>query len=54
MFALAAAVLFGVALLLDIIDTAGDMVSTLMLAGLLCLALALAGFGSAFPWRRNP
>jgi hypothetical protein len=44
MFAIAAAVLFGLALLLEIIDeTVGDPVTprTLALAGLLCLALHL-------------
>jgi hypothetical protein len=55
MFAIIAAILFGVALLLDVLDTAGDMVSTLMLAGLLCVALHLA-LGTPLPsgWRRNP
>lgn len=52
MFAIIAAILFGVALLLDVLDTAGDMVSTLSLAGLLAVALHLA-LGTALPWRRN-
>jgi hypothetical protein len=52
MFAILAAILFGVALLLDVIDTAGDLVSTLSLAGLLCLALYFV-FGSGVPWRRQ-
>jgi hypothetical protein len=55
MFAIIAAILFGVGLLLDVLDTAGDFVSTLMLAGLLSLALHLA-LGTPLPagLRRNP
>lgn len=53
MFAIISAILFGVALLLDVIDQAGDAVSTLMLGGLLCLALHFA-LGTPVPWRRNP
>lgn len=55
MFAIAAAVLFGVALLLDLLDTAGDFTSTLVTAGLLCVALHLA-LGTPLPggFRRNP
>jgi uncharacterized membrane protein len=41
-FAIIAAILFGVALLLDLLDTAGDIGSTLITAGLLFLALELA------------
>lgn len=41
MFAIVAAILFGVALLLDLLDTAGEFVSALTLGGLLCVALAL-------------
>lgn len=42
MFAIIAAILFGVALLLDILDTAGDLTSTLVTGGLLCIAVHLA------------
>lgn len=52
MFAVIAAILFGVALLLDVLDTAGDLVSTLSLAGLLSLALHFA-LGTGLPWRRT-
>lgn len=51
MFAIVAAILFGVALLLDILDVAGDVVSTLALAGLLAVALHLV---APVPWRRVP
>lgn len=54
MFAIVAAVLFGVALILDIADQAGDFVSTLVVAGLLCLALYFALGNISLPWRRNP
>lgn len=52
MFAIAAAVIFGLALLLDLFDVkTGDAFSTttLMFLGLLCIALHLAGFATA--WR---
>ncbi|GGK35874.1 hypothetical protein GCM10010124_30680 [Pilimelia terevasa] len=48
MFAVIAAVLFGLALLLQLIGAAlGPLTPTaLMLAGLLCVALSMAGIGS--------
>ncbi|GGK40179.1 hypothetical protein GCM10010124_36120 [Pilimelia terevasa] len=54
MFAVIAAVLFGLALLLDLTDNAlGPMTATsLMLAGLLCLALQMAGVGAGLRGRR--
>lgn len=55
MFALIAAVAFGLALLLELIDeTLGDVVTprTLALAGLLLLALHLAAPGRRRFWRR--
>lgn len=52
MFAIIAAVLFGVALILDVADQAGDLASTLVTAGLLCLALFFA-LGTPWPWRRQ-
>jgi hypothetical protein len=50
MFAIIAAIIFGFALLLDLLDTnlgAADALNgtTLMLAGLFCLALHFAGVG---------
>jgi hypothetical protein len=53
--AIVAAVLFGLALLLQLLKTSlGDVitVTTLMLAGLLFVALHLAGVGSALRRRR--
>jgi hypothetical protein len=50
-FAIVAAILFGLALLLDLLDTSlGEAITvqTLTLAGLLFVALHLAGVGS---WR---
>lgn len=56
MFAVLAAILFGLALLLDLADIDfGDIVTlnTLVTAGLLCLALQLAGVGARTGgWRR--
>lgn len=49
MFAIIAAILFGVALILDVLDVAGDAISVLTLAGLLALALHLV---APVPWRR--
>lgn len=54
MFAIIGAIIFGFALLLDLFDTnlgAQDALNptTLMIAGLLCLALHLAGVGTG--WR---
>ena len=61
MFAIIAAVLFGLALILDLADAtlgAAITTTTLLLAGLLCVALHLAGIGTAvrgrsFAWRRT-
>lgn len=59
MFAILAAVLFGLALLLDLInENLGDLLNpgTLTTAGLLCVALHLAGVGSGWrgrSWRRR-
>jgi hypothetical protein len=52
MFAIVAAVLFGVALILDIANVAGAF-GWLVTAGLLCLALHFA-LGVSIPWRRQP
>ncbi len=59
MFAIIAAVLFAFAFIFDVTRTSlGDITAnTLMLAGLLCLALHLAGVGGAWRlrgrrWRR--
>lgn len=52
MFAIVAAIIFGLALLFDFADvTLGDALnqSTLLMAGLFCVALHLAGVGTA--WR---
>ena len=50
MFAILAAIIFGFALLLDLLNTnlgAADLLSpmTLLFAGLLCVALHMAGWG---------
>lgn len=55
MFAIIAAILLGLALLLDLFDTnlgADDALntSTLMVAGLFCIALHLAGVGAGWRW----
>jgi len=52
MFAIVAVILFGVALLLDLIDTGGELIGVLTLAGLLAVAAHLAMGASAWPWRR--
>jgi hypothetical protein len=54
LFAIVAAIIFGFALLLDLLDTdlgASDALNpaTLTIAGLLCIALHFAGFGTG--WR---
>jgi len=51
MFAIIAAVLFALALIFDLTKTSlGDITAnTLVIAGLLCVALHLAGIGAA--WR---
>jgi hypothetical protein len=54
MFAILAAVIFGLALILDWANaTVSDAFTpqTLLLAGLLCIALHLAGVGSGWRWR---
>lgn len=53
MFAVIAAVIFGLGLILDWADAdVGDAFTpaTLMMAGLFCLALHLAGVGSGVRW----
>jgi hypothetical protein len=54
-FAVIAAILFGLALLLDLLDTnlgAEDALNagTLMVAGLFCIALHLVGVGAGWRW----
>jgi hypothetical protein len=54
MFAIVAAIIFGLALLLDLTEArVGEAVTatTLVTAGLLCLALHLAGVGGGRRWR---
>ncbi|HZO64750.1 MAG: hypothetical protein ACRDP9_03185 [Kribbellaceae bacterium] len=54
MFAVIAAVIFGLALILDWADArVSDAFTpqTLMMAGLLCVALHLAGVGATTRWR---
>lgn len=56
MFAVIAAIIFGLALLLDFLDVSlGDAFTnqTLVTAGLLCLALHAAGVGATTTWRRR-
>lgn len=60
MFAIIAAVIFGLALILDLANAAlGTITSgTLLIAGLLCVALHMAGIGAnargrSFAWRRT-
>jgi hypothetical protein len=56
MFAIIAAVIFGLALILDWANvSASDAFTpqTLLTAGLLCLALHLAGIGTARRWGRR-
>lgn len=53
MFAIIAVVIFGLALILDLADaTVGDALTqqTLLMAGLLCIALHLAGIGPSTRW----
>ena len=56
MFAILAAVIFALSLLFDLanvkVSDAFDP-QTLLFAGLLCLALHLAGVGSAVRWRQR-
>jgi len=54
MLAIIAAVIFALALLLDLTDASvGDAFTpmTLLTAGLFCVALHLAGVGSGWNWR---
>ncbi|MEV8375671.1 hypothetical protein AB0P21_23245 [Kribbella sp. NPDC056861] len=56
MFAIIAAVIFGLALILDWADaTVSDAFTpqTLLMAGLLCIALHLAGVGASSKWGRR-
>jgi hypothetical protein len=56
MFAIAAAVIFAIDLLLDFLNVKRSdpfTWQTLVAAGLLCLALHLAGFATAYPTRRR-
>ena len=56
LFAIIAAVLFGLALLLELTTTSFGTVinaTTLTTAGLLCVALHLAGVSTAIPRRRR-
>lgn len=61
MFAIIAAVIFGLALILDLADASiGSTITggTLLIAGLLCMALHMAGVGAAMrgrttAWRRR-
>jgi hypothetical protein len=56
MFAIIAAVIFGLALILDWANArVSDAFTpqTLLMAGLLCLALHLAGVGSSTRWGRR-
>lgn len=47
MLALVAAVLFGIALILDLADSGTEWIQILLLAGLVCVALHLGGIGAA-------
>ncbi|GAA3205388.1 hypothetical protein [Actinocorallia longicatena] len=53
MFAIAAAIVFGLALLFDLADVSSDAFdyATLVTVGLLFISLHLAGFGTATNWR---
>ena len=61
MFAMVAAVIFGLALILDLANASlGDTITTttLLIAGLLCVSLHMAGIGAtvrgrSFAWRRR-
>lgn len=56
MFAIIAAVIFGLALILDWADASvSDAFTpqTLLMAGLLCMALHLAGLGASSKWGRR-
>ena len=54
MFAIIAAIIFAIGLLLDLLDVKTSDAftpTTLIMAGLFCLALHLAGIGAATTWR---
>ncbi|GAA2592304.1 hypothetical protein SMC26_33800 [Actinomadura fulvescens] len=53
MLAIVAAIVFGIALLLDLADYASDALNyqTLIVVGLLLLALHMAGVGTSTGWR---
>ena len=54
MLAILAAVLFAIALIMDLADaTTGISASAFLTAGLLCLALHMAGIGAALPSRNG-
>lgn len=54
MLAILAAVLFAVALIMDLADaTTGIGASAFVTAGLLCLALQMAGIGAGMPTRNG-
>ncbi|TDO52167.1 hypothetical protein EV643_1024 [Kribbella sp. VKM Ac-2527] len=56
MFAIIVAVIFGLALILDFANASvGDAFTqqTLLMAGLLCVALHLAGIGATGRWSRR-
>lgn len=52
MFAFLAALAFGLALLLDLLNLAGHVIGTATLIGFLLLALHFA-LGTPWPWRRQ-
>jgi hypothetical protein len=57
MFAIVAAAIFGLGLILDLFDVhTSDAFTpgTLMMAGLFCVALHLAGVGATTNWRTRP
>ncbi|HEY2690837.1 MAG TPA: hypothetical protein VGJ50_20515 [Streptosporangiaceae bacterium] len=55
MLAIIAAIIFAIAFIINVTGTATDAVfapSSLILVGLACLALHVAGIGSGWRWRR--
>jgi hypothetical protein len=52
MFAILAAILFAIATLIAFTALSGISIIGLVCAGLLCVALHLAGAWTAVPWRR--
>lgn len=54
MLAILAAILFAIALIMDLADaTTGISASAFVTAGLLCLALHMAGIGAGLPTRNG-